>query len=523
MEKVYAVLIDIISIQKYVFGSNKLKENIGASFLVKDIYESILHQAVKEVFKGQNFYFDRWKKEVDKIAIENEVFEIGYIGGGNALLFFKEPDKTKEPDKAREFIRLWTKILLIEAPGLVTGIACEEFDIKNFKENNKALFNKLKENKYKYIPQTILPRHGITAECKRSGYSIEKIWNYPEDKEGEYLSSMTNAKIDASKETKNVLEKRFKDILNDKFTFTDNLEELGQKYGQDSHIAIVHIDGNEIGKRFQDTEELRDIRALARDLEKATENSFENLLKKIINNFELIEEEVTIYKANNKKILPIRPIILGGDDITFVSDGKLGIYFAKLFMEAFEMEAFEKEPVSDGKPLTSCAGIAITKTKFPFYRGYELAEQLCNKAKIVRKEKKKNGSWIDFHIAYSGFSGTLEEIRNDHYKAIQGDLLFRPYMINSKEEYGFDTLIRKTKELNKLPKSKIAELRTVLTQGVEATSSFVIREKTLPEYGTYKNKLFENSKTPYFDMIEIIGCYPDFELRKEAYDEDSQN
>lgn len=37
-EKVGAILLDTRSIQKYVFGCNKLKTNTGASFLVDGIF-----------------------------------------------------------------------------------------------------------------------------------------------------------------------------------------------------------------------------------------------------------------------------------------------------------------------------------------------------------------------------------------------------------------------------------------------------------------------------------------------------
>lgn len=39
MSKVGAILLDTRSIQKYVFGCNKLKTNVGASFLVDDIFK----------------------------------------------------------------------------------------------------------------------------------------------------------------------------------------------------------------------------------------------------------------------------------------------------------------------------------------------------------------------------------------------------------------------------------------------------------------------------------------------------
>ncbi|MEQ8189852.1 MAG: hypothetical protein ABRQ39_17925 [Candidatus Eremiobacterota bacterium] len=503
--KCHAVLIDTVSIQKYVFGSNKLKENLGASYLVEEIYNSLLHKALKKIFPGLKIDLNGWKNNPEQLLIQTHPFEAAYIGGGNALLFFKEENK------AKSFINEWTKILLIDTPGITTAVAYKEFDLENFKDSLKEVFKLLRENKATYIPQTVLPRHGITAECSRSGYSME-IWNSSEEK---YISSVTNAKIEASVEAKKELLNEFKDLLGEDFTFTDNLEELGQIKEKDSHIAIVHIDGNGMGKRFQACKSLEEIRHLSSSVENATKQAFRELVGEIISNFHNIDREVSISKTDNKIILPLRPIILGGDDITFVSDGKFGIYFAKLFMEAFG-----KESVSDGKPLSSCAGIAITKTKFPFYRGYELAEQLCSGAKIKRNKEKDDGSWIDFHIAYGGFSGTLKEIRDSNYKSHRGDLLFRPYRLHTKEEYDFDSLITNTATLKEFPRLKIKELRDVLTEGEESGRTFIIeqkyRERSLPkiEGKNYEISLFENNKTPYFDMIEIMEFYPSFLLKE---------
>jgi len=36
-----AVFIEMMSIQKYIFKSNKLKENIGASYIVENIFEEL--------------------------------------------------------------------------------------------------------------------------------------------------------------------------------------------------------------------------------------------------------------------------------------------------------------------------------------------------------------------------------------------------------------------------------------------------------------------------------------------------
>ncbi|MEQ8173305.1 MAG: hypothetical protein ABRQ38_30755 [Candidatus Eremiobacterota bacterium] len=506
MMTVQGVLIDTVSIQKYIFGSNKLKENLGASYMVEDIYKSLLEEVIGKIFPGENLNMNAWREKPEELLIKTKPYETGYIGGGNAFLLFKEKDK------AKEFIEKWTKELLVKTPGITTAVAFMELDPENFNESTKkALFKKLRDNKSRYIPQTVLPSHGITAECLKSGLTME-VWN---SSEGEYISSSTDAKLTGADKAKAKLAKDFKFIIDKGFAFTDDLSDLGQKEGQESHIAIVHIDGNDMGKRFQEAKTLCDIRKLSKSVAEATKKSFDILLEKIVDKFPDISEEIEdVYN-----ILPVRPIILGGDDITFVSHGRFGIYFAKIFMEAFQ-----EQKVSDGKCLTSCAGIAITGSKFPFYRGYKLAEQICKCAKKKRVDCGQKGSWLDFHMSYGGFSGTIEDIRKDHYRTVRGNLLVRPYLLNSNDEYGFNLLLGNTRKLKKkenFPNLKIKELRSILSQGEEAGKKFVAeqehRGRKLPEFPgkEYHVNLFDCRKTPYFDMIELIECYPKFELNGE--------
>jgi len=207
--------------------------------------------------------------------------------------------------------------------------------------------------------------------------------------------------------------------------------------------------------------------------------------------------------------------------VTFVCDGKLGIYFAKLFIEAFE---------NADKNLTACAGVAIIKTKYPFYRGVELANKLCSNAKAMRKGKNSSASFLDFHVSLGGIAGTLQEMRKTHFSAPQGSLLYRPFKIGFKEpsdEFSLDSFLQMTWQLQhthdgkiNLPNNKINELSEVLTLSKDAGQKFVqelkYRGRKLPEIegSHYAETLFQDRKTPYFDMIEILRFYPDFVLRE---------
>mgnify|MGYP000656046821 CR=1 FL=1 len=510
-DQVYGVLLDTVSIQRYIFYSNNLKENIGGSFIVEDIYDSHLKEVIKELLHiSDNGYYEAWKKEPERITVlEDSPFEIGYIGGGNALLFFKE--------KAREFISRWTTRLLVHCPGVVPACAISRIDFNDFSKSLRKLFSELARNKSNFVPETVIRRHGITAECPRTGYSAE-VWceRLPEEEQN-YISSVANAKIFASERADEKLNEILKECkLDSKFTFTNKLDELGQSKGQESHIAIVHIDGNDMGNRFREQKGLPELRKLSKSIKEATKNSFIIMMEAVIENIENLEEEgINLKRKDGKIVLPFRPIIIGGDDITFVSEGRLGIWLAKVFLEAFE-----KQTVSDNNPLSACAGVAITKTKYPFYRGYQLSEELTRSAKDRRKEENNRGSWIDFHLAYGGFSGRLEDIRKMHYKTpLLDSLVLRPYRIGDLDELlkGVAELKEKKNGKLKYPRSKIMKLREVLYSGQTELDLFKKELKArgleLPKYKDFNgSEIVKDKKTPYFDMIELMELYPEFAL-----------
>lgn len=502
-----ALLIDITSIQRFVFSSSKLKENLGASFIISDLYSSIIDND------------DRIKDIPIKV---NGKYK-GYRGGGNALYFFNNTDD------AEKFVRCFTKSLLVEVPGATIVTAINEWDEKkNFQKSRDELFNKLRENKSRYLAQTIIPRHGLSAECQSDGYSMD-VWNnaYKDDgnideKRSSYVSAATNAKLVSYKKAKEKIELDFKELLGKEYCFTGDIENLGQSKGSENHIAIVHIDGNSIGDRFNKLTYLEDTIEFSNDVENAVRDSFKKLLDQIKSELEdpMKKDYLSIEKRENGKIpLPIRPIILGGDDITFVCDGRMGIYYATIFMEAFQ-----NQKGSDGKnlELTSCAGIAITKTSYPFYKGYQLSEELCISAKSRRRASSDIGSWLDFHIAYGSFSGSLSEIRDIHYNANLGSLTYRPYKILDSSEYSFETFVANSKKLKKeWPNNKIKELREILTMGEDSVKTFYneieARKLKLPVVNAkkYNEELFVDEVTPYFDMIELLEYYPKYELEGE--------
>lgn len=508
----YALLIDTVSIQKYVFASNKLKENLGASFLVKQVYDGFLKDTILQLFPDYNF--NSWIEQPENNPTGN--FDVGYIGGGNALLFFKEESKLKE------FVSIFSTKLLIKTPGLTAVVAYDKFDLKNFKSELNKLFKILIQNKSLNLSVNNLPRHGITSECSSTGLSAETSMQekYGNTTKTEYLSSVTYSKRDASYLAK----KEYKQLVKNEikgYEITDELDKLGQK---NNYTAIVHIDGNSMGERFKSCETLAEIRNLSFSVQEAVKNSFKELVKFIVDNDKIIIDEKL--KIKN---LPLTPIILGGDDITFVCRGEYGIFFAEKYMELFSNKV-----ASDKKELSSCAGISITKTKYPFYRSYQFAEQLCSTAK-TKHRKNSSGSFLDFHITSAGISGSLSEVREKQYKVVQGNLLARPYQISTRTnkiddfetcKYGAKLLKYGNKKTKSWPNSSLKDLREYLTLGAETLKQFLIQKNyrgyILPTIknlsANIQNNGFESGITPYFDMIELLEFYP-FQITKKLYNQ----
>ena len=115
------------------------------------------------------------------------------------------------------------------------------------------------------------------------------------------------------------------DVSIDGYDFPTQFDQLGQVEGND-YFAIVHVDGNNMGKRFRDEcKTLTDRRKLSREIKRKTEGAFAQLLVRIIKMIERdgFKDAIDL----NENILPIRPLIIGGDDITFVCPATTALMF----------------------------------------------------------------------------------------------------------------------------------------------------------------------------------------------------
>ena len=535
---IYGLILDISGIQNYIFSSNYLKTNIGASNLIEKAFDIYLKTTIQEeslTYKNRDWNY--WKEHPDEITILEEKIdvEIGYIGGGNAILLFKDEMICKT------IIKNWHKMLLVKTPGLKTNLALSSIQTSSEDKPEKityeiiGLVQKLKRkldlNKRNETRRLIFPKLGITEDCVHTGLSSE-IYMEKSLRKGDndiYVSSTVASKIknaeQATIELKEQYEKQIPQISS--YQFPNNLDQLGDINSNSSNIAksnfiaISHIDGNSIGEKFKECKTLSEVRKLSVDLENNMKTAFKELLSHIIKNSDVFIE-------SNSKILPIRPIIIGGDDITFICKGIWGIYFTKFFMDRI----IEKSIIG-GDNISVCSGIGIVKLKYPFYRAYQLAIELCDQAKEVAKSPQetlksddKIGSWINYLVANTGYTGSLNTFIEKNYITPMGCLLHRPYRVEKNQEINdyrsFHKFVEKSEELRtdtddykKWSRSKLMEFQNTLYKSQSQIDKFVTHIKhrglKIPSYldsPMLSENIYVDHKTPYYDLIEFLEFYP---------------
>ncbi|MFB2981916.1 hypothetical protein [Microseira sp. BLCC-F43] len=536
MSKYIATVIDPTGIQPYIFGSNRLRENIGGSYLVDRATDEWVKWALRQKF-GENVYIPltQPEKQIDR---DNLDAELVYTGGGNAVILFKDRDC------AVKFTRTLSEKILREAPGLKIVVAhSQPFEWGNsLWEVIDCLMKELERKKREYNPSVPLLGLGVTASCLSTGlvavdtsdrYSVPT--SYPVSREIVEKLRTVDSKNDAPA-NKQLIKTIFEGLDLGDYIVPYDVDDLGRTEGRSSYMAIVHADGNGMGDRFKDygskSQSDRDYISRMRDLSEKVNQAGINALRKVADRvIQLAEgklqEPFAITERDGKKYLPFRPIVYGGDDVTFVCDGRLGLSLAALYLKEFEAE---KENISDGKDLTACAGIAIVKTHYPFARSYQLSEALCSNAKkFMRDEKERLGSSdfsaIDWHIAASGLLGSIGEIRKREYQVAEGNLTMRPLYLQSDNDwrnwYDFSQVVH---NFNTHPdwagsRNKVIALREHLRQGTQKTKQFLqvycLDKNYLPKFTKESNDEFyqcgwtddprKNEKIcGYFDAIEAM-------------------
>lgn len=171
--------------------------------------------------------------------------------------------------------------------------------------------------------------------------------------------------------------------------------------GSDRRIAIVHIDISGLGELFRQKggQSPQAKMALARAIENVIVSAVQAANHAVL----LPEARDRQIGADVQAVVPARPLVLGGDDVTVLVRADLALAFTMRALEEIERRSSADPDVG---PLSAGAGIAIVGASMPFLHAHALAESLCKHAKGVAKkvERAKGQAWpsaLAFHLQTS--------------------------------------------------------------------------------------------------------------------------
>ncbi|MGI8912227.1 MAG: hypothetical protein ACR2JY_00305 [Chloroflexota bacterium] len=224
-------LFDTAGIQNYIFGANRLKENIGASFLVGQALDGWLQQACRETLDGD---FAWWSVEGEPAALrlpdESRVAaELLYAGGGNAAVLFRDLEA------AVQVVRCWSKRILLDAPGQRVAVAHQPFS------SGGLGAARTKAQQQLAVVKAGLPAGqpgeglSLTRICRSTGLAaagwpapetereVERRPPGPERRAARCLSPVAACRLAAADAANAHLTETFGAVLGERFSFTEDI------------------------------------------------------------------------------------------------------------------------------------------------------------------------------------------------------------------------------------------------------------------------------------------------------------
>ena len=504
--------IDVLGVQRYVFASNRLRDAVAASWLV--------HWATA----GGG-------------ALAGSGGHVLQASGGAALLTF--PDE----QQAKQFATRYTRRLYDEAPGLEVAVAHRSYSTGGLARAMQQLQIDLAVAKLERMPSAPQLGLSVTAPCRITGLPAGGC--DPQDQTvplARMVLRWRNTGVRARTTG------RWNAYLNGNacYAFPAEIDDMGRTRGETSLLGVVHVDGNGVGKQIaswlqrcvkkgrSDNGVQRELGQWASALDQCGEQALQAVVDRVVAATTQNDQgawylhgtvprlEFDLKKMRNDQVLlPFRPVLLGGDDLTFLCDGRIALDLAETALEAFTSD------VPFLGRVTACAGVALVPVHTPFERAYALAEALCNHAKGKRREQNSEESWLDWHIGVPRPGEGIRELRARAYSHRTGttslELTCRPYRLGADDHHcGTWRWLSRTvlgTQTEGFRGSRWAQHRNKLKQlarvvregpeGVRRARAAWTAAASIPWPGGLDktNGFFHGERTPLLDALELLDIH----------------
>ncbi|MFW6324937.1 MAG: Cas10/Cmr2 second palm domain-containing protein, partial [Desulfovibrionales bacterium] len=435
-------LLEIGGIQAFILETGKLKEMIGGSEIIESLsqgfYDDVLHdlglREIDEPDDGDN----HWIIPVQKNA------------GTLRLLF---PDL----NSARSFVTVFSRHAVQQFPGLpLYGTVVEADWEKGLKEPHRDANAALAVKRSLTPPSSGMPMLPVVRTARLDGLpAVEKdkkelISLLSRTKRQRHLLEKADARLKTKYEP--VLHTLFPDTT--QIVWTDDFDRMIGDHPS-SRIALVHIDGNDLGKRFQKTIEDVDRGNLSTAESVARLNELSSLVQNA--NEYAFSEALAAAVARDvphadwkRYVVPARPLVMGGDDVSVIIRADLALTFIEHYVQRFEQKTRE-----GGTPLTVGVGMVVMPKTYPFTKAFTLVENLLESAKHATINMTPRPSSLDYLVLTEEVESSLAGLRERTATTLDGEgqITCKPLFLTDGALSEFTEKARSV--LEKLPRSGI--------------------------------------------------------------------
>jgi len=513
-DKTVLAMYDIRGIQSYIFATNEVRDIVGASELV----ENILIEGLKSIISNhtdwdESQFIVEWANGDEAEFLENETIcmEVLFIGGGNAYVLFRNGKLCETVN------RELAKYVLFHTYSLNLAVAVVPKS-DNYMADYDAINLEMRKVKAMMAPVKPVGAMPFMKADSVTGYPLTGTsWiGKKHDITTESFCKQRCLKKDEAEE------KIFDNMVTEK--------------GDNSTLAVVHIDGNSMGSRIKDIMQVKTaykdavntMRMISRNIQAGFLHAFSEMSL-------MMDQKSDLVKPIRKSKL-YRKIITAGDDITFVCNPELAIAAVETFVKSVTCKDMYTESgllqAENHKKygFSACAGIAFFNSHFPFSDAYQVAEACCSSAKSAAKQIEHRdggksdgfiGCYLDYQFCSNIRCAQLREYRerNYSYPDAPGSMISRPYYISAPTYADSTDLDERNKEHNievlwqnlKIFTTYSKETRMVRSHAKKLRNAFSLGMEEADRVVAFLNsrevKLPETDRSTWYDALEFMDFY----------------
>ena len=457
----YIYRYEAMGIQKWILATDRLKEIKGASAIVEGL-TGLLEKSLGAQGAGGELI-------------------VGAAGGATVRF----PDE----EAAVDFASIWPWLVQQQAPGLAVaqGWVPEEAGEGTFFDRLAAQLRSDRNRIMVDLPEAgpciaRAPRSGLPSlpgEALRKGESLE--------------DPGTRARREASSGEQESMLQRVWEVAG-----AGSPPKVPYSLDDLPRLAVLVADGNDLGLRiqsFSDSLSPDQFQEISHFIEKTTCQAIVHATEEVFTDGDVL----------------MRPVLVGGDDVSLLLPADRGWEFARAYLNAFELASDVPDSPFGGK-LTVSAGVAFVGGNHPFHLAFDLAQDLCKTAKkrVRAKDGGATPSGVLFHRVTTALTGSYDQIIDRELslsaEGADGSISFLsqgPYLLHpSADQPGIDALDQLLGALKKIPRGTLREAMEALfiSKGLSRNRIERMQQTILEQYEG--KKIWDN----WVSALAALGC-----------------